>query len=101
MQNFFRVFAGQIAQRFEQEGLVNFSPNQTARKIMTDTPLPQNTPKKLWKHRPFTRVVKGRSAYTIVRNYIQLNEKEALGIIIYQKRRLKGLSTTEWELLWA
>ena len=57
--------------------------------------------KKLWKYRPFTRVVKGYHAYTTVRDYIQLNEKEAIGEIRYQKRRLKGLSSSEWEVLWA
>jgi hypothetical protein len=56
---------------------------------------------KLWKYRPFTRVVKSRKAYQTVRDYIQLNEKEAIGEIAYQKRRLKGLSENEWEALWA
>ncbi len=55
---------------------------------------------KLWKYRPFTRVVKSYRAYKTVRDYIQLNEKEAIGEIRYQKRRLKGLSSSEWEVLW-
>ncbi|MEK6774395.1 MAG: hypothetical protein AABY64_10665 [Bdellovibrionota bacterium] len=63
---------------------------------MTDAPKKQ----KLWKYRPFTRVIKGWKAYKIVRSYIQLNEREALGVIPYRKTRLKGLSSTEWELLW-
>ncbi len=82
LQNFFRVFSGQVAQRLNQEGLLS----------VTDTPL--------WKYRPFTRVIKGWKAYKIVRNYVQLNEQEALGKISYQKLRLKGLSSAEWELLW-
>ncbi len=56
---------------------------------------------KLWKYRPFTRVVKGYRAYKTVRDYIQLNEKEAIGEIPYRMRRLKGLSASEWEALWA
>ncbi|MEK6774408.1 MAG: transposase [Bdellovibrionota bacterium] len=100
-QNFFRVFAGQVSQRLKQEGLVNFS---LAQKSATDTPLdtPKNSRhrKKLWKYRPFTRVVKGWKPYQIVRNYIQLNEKEALGVIPYRKERLTGLSLSDWELLW-
>ena len=86
-QHFFRVVAGQIAQRFEQTGLL-------ADVRVTDTP-------KLWKYRPFSRVVKGWKSYKIVRDYIQLNEKEALGIIKYQKKRLCGLSTSDWHILWA
>jgi hypothetical protein len=57
--------------------------------------------KKLWKYRPFTRVVFGRRGYMTVQNYIQLNEKEARGEIPYRKERLRGLSMTEWELLWS
>lgn len=78
--NFFRVVAGQIAQRLQ---------------VVTDTPM------KLWKHRPFSRVVRGHRAYETIRNYIQLNEQEALGIIRYTKNRLKGLSTSEWKFLWS
>ncbi len=64
----------------------------------------QNTVKrklKLWMYRPFSRVVRGYKSYKVVRNYIQLNEKEALGIIPYKKNRLRGLSLAEWEILWA
>ena len=56
---------------------------------------------KLWRYRPFTRVVKGYRAYKTVRDYIQLNEKEAIGEIPYRKRRLKGLSASEWDVLWS
>src|SRR3989344_5359383 len=79
-QNFFRVVAGQIAQRIE---------------MVTDTP----NSKKLWKYRPFSRVLRGYNALKIVRDYIQLNELEALGVIKYNKKRLCGLSTSEWEIL--
>lgn len=86
-QAFFRVVAGQMAQRFRKEGLIT---------IVTDTP---GSPK-LWLLRPFTRVVKGWRAYKIVRAYIQLNEKEVLGEIRYNKKRLVGLSAGEWAILW-
>jgi len=56
--------------------------------------------KRLWRHRPFTRVVKGWKAYKTVRDYIQLNEKEALGEIAYRSERLRGLSSADWEILW-
>ncbi len=79
--NFFRVVAGQIAQQLQ---------------TVTDT----LAATKLWKHRPFSRIVRGLRAYGIIRNYIQLNEKEALGEIRYNKNRLKGLSAVEWEILW-
>jgi hypothetical protein len=46
---------------------------------------------RVWKHRPFTRVVKGRRAERILRDYIKLNELEARGEIPYQKHRLRGL----------
>ena len=55
----------------------------------------------LWMYRPFTRVVRGYKAYKIVRDYVQLNEAEARGVIRYRTRRLKGLSMGEWELLWS
>ncbi len=55
---------------------------------------------RLWKHRPFTRVIRGWKAYQVVRNYVRLNEQEALGNIAYKKNRLRGLSAGEWEILW-
>jgi len=173
---FFRVLAGQIAQRFEQEGLLtghtlhpkekpfkSISPagavttNAKAFRPVTDNPkwrtsveegsfgaskvsvkemAVTDTPgrrtlvegsdlrdsqnevlgfsqdkalrpsqemnlKRLWRHRPFTRVVKGWKAYQTVRDYIQLNEKEALGDIPYRSERLSGLSSADWEILWS
>jgi putative transposase len=95
-QSFFRVLAGQIAQRFEKEGLLT---------PVTDTPPSGHRVNgqelKLWMHRPFSRVVKGWKAYQVVRNYIQLNEKEALGQIHYRGTRLKGLSSAEWQIIWS
>ena len=67
-QAFFRVLAGQIAQRFHKEGLLH---------LVTDTPKNLKAKPKLWKFRPFSRVVRGLRAYRIVRDYIQLNEKKS------------------------
>ncbi len=89
-QNFLRVVAGQTAQRFLGEGLVRLP-------TVTDTPMKR---RKLWLQRPFTRVVKGYRAYRTVRDYVQLNELEALGKIPYRKARLNGLSKEERDNLW-
>lgn len=95
-QHFFRVVAGQIAQEFGKQGLL---------KSVTGTPKgmkrEQVQQPKLWLFRPFTRVVKGFRAYKIVRDYIQLNLKEAEGKIAYKKDRLRGLSVSEYALLWS
>ena len=112
LHNFFRVFSGQIAQ--------NLKNNKPAGKVMvTDThngaiiavndvnntqvKQRNRTNKKisLWRHRPFTRIVKGWKNYLTLQNYIQLNEKEVTGVIPYRKERLKGLSMIEWEKLWS
>ncbi|MES3039032.1 MAG: transposase [Bdellovibrionota bacterium] len=82
-QHFFKVVAGQIAQR------VTRTPNHTYEGV------------RVWKYRPFTRVVKGWKAYKIIRNYIQLNELEAKGSIRYRKQRLKGLTADQIQSLWA
>lgn len=87
-QHFFRVVAGQIAQVFEKKGFL---------KLVTDTP---NNKIKIWKYRPFTRVICGWKALQTAIAYVRLNEKEALGIIQYSKQRLKVLNSLEWELLW-
>ena len=91
---FFRVVAGQIAQIFEKEGLLVG---------VTDTPsaIKDKCGTQLWMYRPFSRVVRGYRAYLIVRDYIQLNEKEALGQIVYRATRLKGLLRKELEKLWS
>jgi putative transposase len=88
--HFFRVVSGQIAQRFEKTGLL----------AVTDTPANRRKGTSLWKHRPFSRVVKGRKAFVTARNYVRLNEMEAIGRIPYRKSRLRGLSAGEWRILW-
>ncbi len=80
LQSFMRVVAGQFAQQ------------------LTDTPNTQNEGPKVWKYRPFSRVIKGYKAYQTVRDYIQLNECEVNGRR-YAKNRLRGLSQEQrWEL---
>lgn len=114
--NFFRVVAGQIAQQFEKEGLLRFIERighvvkrngqvvLTLPQKVTDTPTNnlRNAKKKLslWKHRPFSHLIKGYKAYKTVRDYIQLNEKEVTGTIPYRKERLRGLTKRDRELLW-
>lgn len=86
-QSFFRVLAGQIAQTFQKQGLI---PEAAV----------TGTPKGLWKHRPFTRVIRGWRAFKTAKDYVRLNEREARGEIAYRKARLRGLSQEEWEALW-
>lgn len=83
--HFFRVVAGQIAQRFGIEGLFR--------------PTSKEHPLALWKYRPFSRIVKGWRAYEIARAYVALNEMEAQGKIPYRKERLRGLNKKEWQLI--
>ncbi|WP_413586337.1 transposase [Bdellovibrio sp. HCB274] len=80
LQSFFRVVPGQFAQN------------------LTDT-LKTKGKERIWKYRPFTRVVKGFKAYQIVRDYIQLNECEANGRP-YSKTRLRGLTQKQRQELW-
>lgn len=80
-QYFFRVLAGQFSQK------------------MTDTPNEKHQGIKVWKYRPFSRVIKGYKSYQIVRDYIQLNTKEAEGRP-YAKTRLRGLSQEQLRELW-
>ncbi len=82
LQSFFRVLAGQFAQ------------------VLTDTFTRKHEGVKVWKYRPFSRVVKGYKPYKIVRDYIQLNELEAKGRP-YAKNRLRGLSEEQLQELWA
>ncbi|MFN7904063.1 MAG: hypothetical protein ACK5P5_02665, partial [Pseudobdellovibrionaceae bacterium] len=104
-QSFFKVIAGQISQVFQKQGLLKSNDELTksndellkADRRMTATPKGTG----LWKYRPFSRVIRGWKAYGIVRDYLQLNELEALGHIPYRKLRLKGLSFSEWSILWA
>jgi putative transposase len=87
--HFFRVMAGQIAQKLQISNLSKVT--DTSRRA---TPKDEKK-NKLWKFRPFSRVVRGWKAYQIAQKYILLNEKEALGKITYRKNRLGGLSASE------
>jgi REP element-mobilizing transposase RayT len=94
-QHFLRVVAGQIAQQFEKNGFLKASVK------VTDTPTTTSgTKPKLWKYRPFSRVVKAWRDYLGLKSYVKLNEKEATKEIPYRKERLKGLSAQDWEILW-
>ena len=103
-QSFFRVVTGQIAQQFQKNGLLDLNQNKNVtdtQEKKADTTLTPKKSKKLWKYRPFTRVIRGWKSYRTVVSYVRLNEQEALGNIPYRKLRLKGLSSGEWEILWA
>jgi putative transposase len=84
--HFFRVVPGQIAQGLGRR--------------VTDTPAGRQKKVNFWKYRPFSRVVKSWTAEKIVRNYIQMNEKEARGEILYSKDRLRGLTPEQIRELW-
>lgn len=81
-KKFFRVLAGQIAQS------------------VTHTYRRKREGQRFWKYRPFTRVIKGWKPYLLVKDYIQLNEKEVTKQIPYQKKRLKGLTPEQLQSLW-
>lgn len=89
-QHFLRVVAGQIAQQMQKNGF-----------LVTDTPQKLGKKRKVWKFRPFSRVIIGWRPYLVVRDYVRLNEKEARGEIKYKAWRLKGLSPSEWDVLWS
>ncbi len=105
--HFFRVVAGQIAQQFLKCGLSFEKTERSPKAGVTGTPNHslkktkyQDRSEDFWKFRPFSRVVMGYKAYKIVRDYIQLNELEAAGVIEYSKLRLRGLSSADWDILW-
>ena len=81
-QAYFRVVAGQIAQN------------------VTDTFRKGYEGPRIWRFRPFTRIVRGKRDFQTVRNYIRLNELEAAGKIPYRKERLRGLSPLQIARLW-
>jgi putative transposase len=87
---FFRVVSGQIAQQLGKLGRLR----------VPQITLPKNQ-QRLWKYRPFSRVVFGRKGFKTAMDYVRLNEKEAQGKIPYRKERLRGLSPPEWESLWS
>jgi putative transposase len=99
-QAFFRVVAGQIPQHFEKEGVLPPKTKVLKRRSVTGTPQGLRD-LQFWEHRPFTRIVRSRRDRENVRDYIRLNELEALGVLPYREQRLKGLSIKERrELLW-
>jgi putative transposase len=99
-QNFFRVFAGQIAQQLEKEGLLQALVTDTPRRrrgrshwvLQQGQDQERKAKVSLWKCRVFTRVVKGYRGFLTVINYIKLNELEAQGKIPYQKNRLRKIA---------
>ncbi len=113
--HFFRVFAGQVAQTMKVTGTPKKRGNSWAcgtsviqgggsvgeRGADVSGSSGQISTGRLWKGRPFTRIIVGWFAMLTIRNYIQLNEKEVTGIITYRKERLRGLTMRDWQLLWS
>lgn len=88
--HFLRVFAGQVAQK----NWNRWDPSTSRRRAKTKAARRYHQAQlreRFWQDRPYTRIVFGEKAIRIVRNYIQLNEKEATGEIPYRKMRLRGL----------
>jgi len=81
--NFFRVFAGQIAQH------------------ATHTFNTKKEGKMLWKTRPWSRVIRGYKAYLQVRGYVKMNALEASGRMAYIKERTRALSLEQLRELWS
>jgi len=44
---------------------------------------------KFWDYRPFTRVVEGLRNFLTARDYVCLNQMEAIGVLTYQPQRLR------------
>jgi hypothetical protein len=78
--DFFRVFAGQVAQQFEKEGLLSRAVKQKVTDTASRSHKASKSLLRLWKHRPFTMVVVGWKAY--------------------QKDRLRGTLIVDWDVLW-
>ncbi len=49
---------------------------------------------KFWDHRPFTRIARGLRAFKILRNYVQLNQLEALGNTRMEARFYQALNSS-------
>ena len=56
---------------------------------------------KFFKHRPFSRVIRGWRAYQQALAYVKLNEQEAMGNIPVRDRRLKDLEPHEYCWVWS
>jgi putative transposase len=62
--------------------------NRWTAKQKSDTPHPINTKKRFWDYRPFTRIVEGYRDFLNMRDYIQINQLEGLGVPRQQARMM-------------
>lgn len=92
-QNFFRVFAGQIAQSLKVTDTPEMSGNGASAAKDEDKKIV------LWAGRPFSRIIVGWLNHKTLKNYLVLNELEVTGTLKYQKQRLRGLSNEEWDIV--
>jgi REP element-mobilizing transposase RayT len=86
-KRFIKHLAGQIAQ------------------LVTDARSESSSLKKqalqFFKHRPFTRIVKGWRDFLKAKDYVKLNEQEAMGNIPHRRHRLAGLEPHEYHHIWS
>ena len=54
--------------------------------------------KSFWDFRPFSRVVRSRRGYAVARDYVVLNQLEALGILPKRSERLRAVTPGEKHL---
>ena len=76
LQNFLRVFAGQVAQR------------------MTSSKKGKALTRSFWSKIAWSRVVEWGRAFKIATQYILQNQRESLGLVAYTPRRHKTFSIT-------
>lgn len=82
IQNFFRVLAGHIAQRI----LLKFPlPKVLATASLGSSRGPRKYRRKFWDDLVFTRIVCWGRGFEIVLNYIELNRKEADGLVVRRR----------------
>ena len=86
IQNFFRVFAGHVAQQILN--LLPLAPHETPPKIGCE-----KNRRKFWKLLIYSRVVSWGRDFKRVTNYIYQNTLEALFLIAYSPRKKRKLST--------
>jgi REP element-mobilizing transposase RayT len=87
LQNFFRVFAGQVAQGILQK----FPLQKHEQKAFTGrrggTPQHRKNQRTFWSFLLYSRIVSWGRDYQRVVNYVVRNTKEALGLIPYKERK--------------
>lgn len=85
LKGFLRTLSALIARYVQNK----HKPQKSTTKNSSSNKSSQTNESGFWDQRPFTRIVESLRGYVVAKDYVVLNQLEALGVVSYKPRRIR------------